>query len=249
MKKYLLFAIFFLISANFAISGPLEYFAHQDTVYGTIYDDELLAKARIRNLTDQPVEFELRFEFLQLTPGHTAAVCWEVCFEFTDESFKAPWNITLGPNEESIDFQFSGHLQSFKLISDNPIEYTEPAVGTTIVRFIFAPVNGTAEDELHYDVVFIVTDPASVNDIFSDAGLSFYPNPSNDFLNLNLQNPLMNDASISIYDINGSLINSFRLEAGLTSRVFDVSYLPVGSYYMNIRSDKYITNRKFNIVR
>ncbi|MBX3044166.1 MAG: T9SS type A sorting domain-containing protein [Candidatus Kapabacteria bacterium] len=247
MKKYLLGIIFFLIWVNFANSSPLEYFAHQDTVYGTIYDDELLAKARIRNLTDQPVEFELKFEFLELTYGHTAAVCWEVCFEFTDAPFTAPWSITLGPNEESIDFQFSGHLQSFKLLSENPIEYTEPTPGTTIVRFIFAPVGGSKEDELHYDVVFIVQDPASVDDdkIFSNVNL--FPNPAVDYLRIDHQ--LDGPTTISVYDELGNNVKNIETEGSAEGIIIPTADLTAGSYYVRFRNGNKYHTKMVNIIR
>jgi hypothetical protein len=248
MKKYLLGIIIFLFSANIALSGPLELFNQMDTVRGSIMDDELAAYAQIRNLTINDVEFELRFEFLKKVDEHSVAVCWDVCFEFTDKAFVAPWNMTLEAGALSPFLQFSGHLQSFKQISDVP-EYTQPAVGETIVRFIFAPVGGTVEDELHYDVVFVVTDPTSVNDAFVEYGVNIFPNPTSDFININFDSAPTTDSKISIYDIQGNKLSEYRMDANVTDKMIGIGNLPTGTYYLKMQNDGKYGAKQFNVVR
>ena len=249
MKKYLLGMIFFLISANFAFSGPLELFNQMDTVRGTILDDELLALAQIRNLTNNDVEFQLRFEFLEKVQEHSAAVCWDVCYDFTDKPFIAPVKMKLEANAESELFTFSGHLQPFKKISDFPLEYTQPAKGETIIRFIFAPIGGTTEDELHYEVVFVVTDPNSVNDVFVEYGVNIFPNPTSDFININFGTAPTTESKVSIYDLQGNKLSDYRLEANSNDKMISTGNLPTGSYYIKIQNDGKYGVKQFNIVR
>jgi len=249
MKKYLLGIILFLFSANYAFSGPLELFNQMDTVRGNILDDELLALAQIRNLTSSDVEFQLRFEFLEKVDEHSAAVCWDVCFDFTDKPFVAPVMFTLKGDSISSPMQFSGHLQPFKKISDFPLEYTQPATGETIIRFIFAPIGGTVEDELHYDVVFVVTDPASVNDVFVEYGVNIFPNPTSEFININFDSAPTTDSQVSIYDIQGNKLSDYRLDANSTNKMISTGNLPTGSYYLRIQNDGKYGVKQFNVVR
>ncbi len=250
MKNYLLATIIFLIGTNFALSGPLKLVNQNDTVYGTIEMDELIAYAQVQNITSSEVSFNISMSFPQLTSGHAAALCWETCFLATDMPFTSPDTYTLLGGELSVFAKFTGHLYPYKLLSLDPLEYSDPAPGTSIVRYSYMPVGSTPDDYLHYDVVFVVTDPTSVVD--EEVNFSFntaYPNPAKDLLYLDFGNGFDNDASINIYDINGNCLIKQQISSGSTNEVVSVSALPVGSYYLNIRMGNKLRTRKFNVVR
>lgn len=250
MKKYLLATIIFLIGTNFAISGPLKLVNQNDTVLGTIEMDELIAYAQIQNTTSEPVSFNIRMSFLEITSGHAAALCWETCFEASDMTFTSPDTYTLDADSISAFAKFTGHLYPYKLLSLDPLKYSDPAPGTTIVRYSYMPVGSTPDDYLYYDVVFVVTDPTNVVEEEVNFNINTaYPNPANDLLYLDLGNGFENPASINIYDINGNSLVKQQINSGSTKEVVSVSALPVGSYYLNIRMGNKLRTKKFNVVR
>jgi hypothetical protein len=61
--------------------------------------------------------------------------------------------------------------------------------------------------------------------------VSIYPNPSNNFINF-ISNYSLNDAVISIVDVNGSVINEIPF-----SETIDVSNITNGIYYLRINSN------------
>ena len=59
-------------------------------------------------------------------------------------------------------------------------------------------------------------------------GFFIYPNPSKNSFSLNNLNSVIN---IQIYDINGKLVVTYD---NLKPNLFDVTYLPIGSYVIKI---------------
>lgn len=249
MKKYLLILCFFVFGVSFSYSAsPLQLFNYVEKVVGAITDDELIAYAQLRNTTDQPVEFTLNMEFLQIQMGHEAAVCWELCYDYTDLAFLVPGTTTLGPNESSLPGQFSAHLHPYKRISLDPLVYSDPVEGETIIKFTFTPVNNP-EGKLEYVVTFVVDDPSSVDDELSMALEGFYPNPSQNFINLNLSNSISEQLNINIFDINGNRVKSLTAPAGTNSQMIDVADLATGSYLININNGKVSRTKQFQVVK
>jgi hypothetical protein len=257
MKKYLFGIILFLIGANISFAGPFELFNQNDTVRSVLFVDgdgelvgeELEAYAQVRNTSSAEVEFSIKMRFLELTSGHSAALCWGECFLFTDTEFISPWTFKLKPNEESKIAQFSGHLLPYKLLSENPIVYSKSKAGTTVVRYIFAPVGGNTDDELIYDVVFIVDAPTSVYNDPSFTISGVYPNPSSDFLRIELGAEINSESVISVLDLSGRQISEQRINSGIKSQTIDISKLATGNYYLTILNGNKITSKKFNVIR
>ncbi|MDX9790379.1 MAG: T9SS type A sorting domain-containing protein [Candidatus Kapaibacterium sp.] len=249
MKKYLLYTVFFLASAVGASALPLEIFNQQDTVIGTIHDEELICYAQIRNTSDAEVEFGLSMDFVELTSGHVAAVCWNQCFDFTDQVFISPWNFKMDAGAESGPTQFSGHLMSYKLISSEPLLYTNPVAGTTIVRYTFFPIGDENGGKLEHVVVFKVTDPASIDNDLKYRISEIYPNPSSDLINIEFDDDVQSNLTASIYDISGNLMYSTDIVSGTTIKSMDVTNLQNGTYYLSIRKGNLLRNMKFTVSR
>lgn len=253
MKKYLLITIFFLISANFIFASPFEIFNFSDTVRAELYYDEenelvgeeMEAYAQIRNVSSSDVEFSITMTFLEITSGHSGALCWGECFAFTDQKFVSPWNFTLKAGEASKVAQFSGHILPYKLLSENPLLYSKAVAGVTRVRYSFEPVGGTEEDKLHYDVVFIVDAPASVASEPTILDNGIYPIPANDFINVDLAESFSNDTFAVINDINGNKVTEYKISAGTNNLRVDVGALANGTYFIEIRNGSKLSIKKF----
>ena len=72
---------------------------------------------------------------------------------------------------------------------------------------------------------------SNINNTFSTLNVSVYPNPSSSYLNFS-SNYFMNDAVISIVDVNGKVINEIPF-----SETIDVSNIPNGIYCLKIASN------------
>ncbi len=70
--------------------------------------------------------------------------------------------------------------------------------------------------------------------------LSIYPNPTNNFLTIETEQP--DHYSINITSLNGQLIYSTIMEG--TTHQIDLSSFQKGIYFITIRSDEFVTTRK-----
>ncbi|MCB2196271.1 MAG: T9SS type A sorting domain-containing protein [Bacteroidetes bacterium] len=67
---------------------------------------------------------------------------------------------------------------------------------------------------------------------------SVYPNPSKEFIYINLNEVLLNEANVNIYDGIGKLMKSDIIPKGESSIRMDVKDLPAGIYYISLKSEK-----------
>jgi hypothetical protein len=116
-------------------------------------------------------------------------------------------------------------------------DYTPTANGN---YYVIVSNNGCSSDTSN--VITITTVGINVISFFND--ISIYPNPAND--NITIENTSLNnnkDAMISIYKIQGQLLLQQPM---LQTKInINVSALPVGMYYIEMRTEKGIEVRKF----
>ena len=78
----------------------------------------------------------------------------------------------------------------------------------------------------------------STNDIdIVSSEVALFPNPTNDFITINNPNSIKLD-NVTIYDVNGRLINSKRLNSNNSSHELDITQFASGMYLFVIESDK-----------
>ena len=93
---------------------------------------------------------------------------------------------------------------------------------------------------------------SSVEESISNTDLVFYPNPTNNHLTIELNNPKMQDIKISILNSLGEEVFQDRKEKqnrGDLKLNVSTSNLPVGMYFLNIETVESKINRKFLVVR
>ncbi len=76
----------------------------------------------------------------------------------------------------------------------------------------------------------------AISEVDQIKNISFYPNPANDIIYLNFENSNYSNYCINIYNIEGRLLKSEKVEA--TDLKLEVSDLPGGIYFMKIASGK-----------
>jgi hypothetical protein len=93
----------------------------------------------------------------------------------------------------------------------------------------------------------------SVDDeIISELGLSLYPNPSKDIVNLEFFMAHSKNINIEVYNLNGErvdLVLSDYLIKGAQNIKFDVSNLPVGAYYIKVQSGESSFSQLLNVIK
>lgn len=84
---------------------------------------------------------------------------------------------------------------------------------------------------------------AGVNDKAFAAGVSIYPNPANDLLNISFTDASADNVSVAIYDIQGRLMLSKNVST-LNASSFDISQFATGTYIVNLTGDNINISKK-----
>ena len=74
-----------------------------------------------------------------------------------------------------------------------------------------------------------------------------FPNPSQDFIQLQLNTPQSQNASIHILKETGQIVNSFErsLKVGENTLRFEVKSLPMGIYFLHLKSGGHVSSHRF----
>lgn len=203
---------------------------------GTINDDDLAAYATFKNVTEQPVWFKIFMYTEHITEGHTAALCWEVCYEYTDQNFESPQAYSLEALQTSFFGDFSAHLQPYKFLGlDDELnpKYSEPIAGESIIRYEFVNTSDPG-DVCVYEIMFKVLNAGNVNDDAIEI-LNIAPNPASYFVGVTLDEVQSSTASkIEIYDSIGNLVQSVNMMGIGNYANINVSNLSQGIYHLNL---------------
>ncbi len=92
----------------------------------------------------------------------------------------------------------------------------------------------------------------NVNDLLGGIeGINIFPNPTRDRINIEAQFNASSDVVIEIFNILGKQV--LRLDLGSRNEwineTIDVSFLPQGSYILNVRTSNDVIARKINVVK
>ncbi|WP_282036673.1 sugar-binding protein [Saccharicrinis aurantiacus] len=96
----------------------------------------------------------------------------------------------------------------------------------------------TAEDEttvLNYSVQFVIGTKLPGESIYK---VNVFPNPTSEYLNIDLGMPASDELSYEIYDISGARVYSNKIKANTNKLRIDVSELNIGIHTLIIKSDK-----------
>ena len=99
---------------------------------------------------------------------------------------------------------------------------------------------GTCSVKLNYNYI-----RNSINDINVASLFKIYPNPTKDFISIELKDMTSLDYEIKLYSINGQLINSMHSNTLKTS--IDMSNIPLGIYFLELSNGLKI--HKFKIIK
>lgn len=108
---------------------------------------------------------------------------------------------------------------------------------------ILAPFNGYLSEMSGYvasNLPLEFSNLSATDNYLNDSDFKFYPNPAKEVIFINTKNT---DSSFEIYNLNGSLMNSGKLESG--NNKIEIAHLANGIYFITIMDGELKTNRKF----
>jgi hypothetical protein len=76
-----------------------------------------------------------------------------------------------------------------------------------------------------------------------------YPNPSSEFIAVQFSGLLKEDIKLSLYDLNGRLIQTQTVIAGSTIGYFDVRTLYAGEYILKCTNDQFTIQKRVTIIK
>lgn len=162
------------------------------------------------------------------------AICWGICFS-TDVSVSPPGTEkTLQPGEKSGMADFVGHVY--------PDMDGIPLAGD--ITYVFFDMNNP-NDSVAHTVRYEVTSNFDQPEIKKREVLDLYPNPARQRINLNYDLTGYSSASIELINLVGSRVFFRELPTRQDELRLDVSALPRGVYFYNLRADgKALRSRK-----
>ncbi|KAA3625077.1 MAG: choice-of-anchor B family protein [Flavobacterium sp.] len=116
------------------------------------------------------------------------------------------------------------------ILTQSPVAGTQLPIGTHTISFVAEDSSGNTNN-CSFDI--IVTDVLSADDIAFENGLSIYPNPASEIININSANRSIH--RISIVDISGKLVFDTNNLDTLSTSV-DVSAFSRGIYFVTVNN-------------
>ncbi|WP_235298679.1 T9SS type A sorting domain-containing protein [Portibacter marinus] len=126
---------------------------------------------------------------------------------------------------ETLEFDFANPAQGQV---DFNVDYDK-----VVIFFNFGVSGGEAGEKTYYwdDMIFLGSS-STQNITFNEAGIMVSPNPARDFIRIEFENQLFQEAPLRIFDASGRLVRQQRISNN-DSRI-NVSDLNSGIYYLNM---------------
>lgn len=82
------------------------------------------------------------------------------------------------------------------------------------------------------------------NEEFNNLNINIYPNPSSDFIAVQMDGLVTEDMTVDLLDMTGQVINSGKILKGSTLAFFDIQTLYNGNYLIKVSNGKYSLSEK-----
>ncbi|MBS3738912.1 MAG: T9SS type A sorting domain-containing protein [Psychroflexus sp.] len=134
----------------------------------------------------------------------------------------------------------NNEIYLFDNYTDTEVELNENAINT----YSFSKDQSITESVAsnHFDIRFESTTLST--DEFEKSGISVYPNPASNLVNINFSQNTDELEQIALYDLNGRLILTRKLNSNDIEQQIDVSNLSSGVYILEINTVKHQYNTK-----
>ncbi len=245
MKKILLSITFFIAMAISVHAQDIELYWNgeklPDTVgvYGDAGGDfELVFEAYVKNVSDHKLEIGASRNIIQAVEGTDNSFCWSgSCYSPMTDTSDATHDLLLPAGQMSPDPPFSGH-------------YTHgQKSGETIVKYTLFE-RGNVDNCDSVIVIFKYSLTGVEDNVFDGVSISdAYPNPATNRVNFDFNLSGVNNASVNIVNLLGSVVKHADLTAGSDKVSIDVSDLPQGVYFYSVVANGNIYQTKKLIIK
>jgi hypothetical protein len=90
----------------------------------------------------------------------------------------------------------------------------------------------------------------AVSDIQAQYGIKIYPNPAKDFIQVQIDRPLMTECTLQLMSSTGHIIREQKVLTEQKQIIFlDVTDVADGMYILNVKTDKVVIPNKIFILR
>jgi hypothetical protein len=156
----------------------------------------------------------------------------------------------IAPYDGFFTFAYYGDLMTYFFIDDNVVENISPKNNWEIKSYFinagshkFKWLRNANSSHFYIDhVVFLKDAYDNIYEINNENSMTFnvYPNPANDFINIEINNNYDSNFKISIY-------NSLGIKVIETSNenTINIEDLPSGMYFINVMTEKFSRTEKF----
>ncbi len=234
MKQLLLPFILTLFTASFSLAQGLVLLDADNNditgdtlfVHGDAQANIIKGEIFFHNDSDEDMQVLVKKIEIDILEGTHNAFCWND-FCFTPDVFEVTDPIILEPGETSGEYDFYAEY------------YPGGQVGVSIISYEFF-CNNDGFDEVLTTVVFETEDATNIPFMSgkNQARVTIHPNPASSVavISHNLQN-VSGDATLTIRNIHGALVERFHPDLNNTTFTFDVSNYPNGLYLYNLTTD------------
>lgn len=194
---------------------------------------EIVAHARILNLTNRAVDVRAKRIIVDTVPGTENYLCWVQCFPPNVNVSQQVYSI--GANDTTPNGIFGGHY----------VPKSKP--GKTTIKYEFW-VEGTPDDNAFFIVEFLVQ-PSSLTENINRLG-NAAPNPARETVNIDYQlQPTTRIASIRISNLMGQTVLEQPLPSTSGTIQLPLVGLQEGIYFYSLVIDKQVSSTRKLIIR
>jgi len=135
-------------------------------------------------------------------------------------------------------------------VTYNHIKYYHDGSAAEEDRFLFTINDGEGGwSGTHQFNIEVVDTPVANKSVLLENLFEIFPNPTNDWLNVNLSTNLDEDATLEVFDLNGRLLSSFIMNKNDRDFRIDVATLPASVYFLKVSTAQQIGTKKFTIAK
>ena len=156
-----------------------------------------------------------------------------------------PWrlNTTLVTGAAQRADNFVDNIEKVEILNAAGNAIQIPTAGETVTITVTHKGSLSSGSQDFSLIVTGVDATAGVNDSAFKAGVSIYPNPATNMLNISFANAMANDVAVTIYDMQGRLMLSKNIGTADASAL-DISQFANGTYIVSISGDNINISKK-----
>ena len=96
----------------------------------------------------------------------------------------------------------------------------------------------------------LINNATNISDeVISESMNIVYPNPSSEIITIQFKELIKEDITVSLYDLNGRLLQTQTVVAGSTIGYFDVRTLYAGEYILKCTNNEFTSQKRISIIR